>query len=378
MALAEEAVHPSRGNHSKTRRRRRSSCWRSVLVWGLACLVVGQASVIAFLEWRCPEFLDPKYGCRLLALRALREEQENRTLLLVLGSSRAEQGFRASLLARIGQTPASPIPLFYNLARGGSSPLLYLLTLRRLLGNGIHPDALLIEIFPPALVEDEESAVIYKPTLRDWPVLRRYSVNGRTWGFWLQDRLLLWYKYRSGFLAWAAPRWLLPQARWGENLWNYRGGEWRVIGDKVSLPERRRLTDDARRRYAPALQHFRIADDADRALRELLDTCRTQRIAVVLFLMPEACEFRAWYPPEALRHLSDYLATLRQEHGVPLIDARCWIKDSEFSDGHHLLSGGAAAFTRRFAGEILRRKRVGTHSDKLSERVPTLYYRDTF
>jgi hypothetical protein len=274
-------------------------------------------------------------------------------LLLVLGSSRAEQGFRPSLLAQTREMPVSPSPLFYNMARGGSSPLLYLLTLRRLLSDGIHPDGLLVEIFPPALVEDEESAVIYKPTLRDWPVLRRYPVKGRTWGFWLQDRLLLWYKYRSGFLAWAAPRWLLPQARWGENLWDYRGGEWRVIGDKVSLPECRRLTDDARRRYASSLQHFRIADDADRALRELLDTCRDRRIAVVLFLMPEASEFRGWYPPEALGLLSEYLADLHREYDAPLIDARCWIADWDFSDGHHLLSWGASAFTRRFAKEVL-------------------------
>ena len=164
--------------------------------------------------------------------------------------------------------------------------------------------------------------------------------------------MLLWYKYRSGFLAWAAPAWLPPQARWGANLWDYQGGEWRVIGDYVSPQERRRLTDDAHRRYAHSLNHFHIADDADRALRELLDLCRTQRIAVVLFLMPEAREFRAWYPLDAQRHLSDYLAALRHEYGVPLIDARCWIEDYEFSDGHHLLNRGAAAFTRRFAREV--------------------------
>ncbi len=268
-------------------------------------------------------------------------------MLLALGSSRTEQGFRPSLL------PSGDGPLFYNLARGGSSPLLYLLTLRRLLADGIRPDGLLVEIFPPALVEDEEGAVIYKATLRDWPLLRRYPVGGRTWAFWLQDRFLVWYKYRSGFLASIAPRWLPPRARWGEHLWDYQGGEWRIIGDNVSPHERRRLTDDARRRYARSLQHFRIAADADRALRELLDTCRTQRLSVVLFLMPESREFRAWYPSEARRQLSNYLAVLHDEYGAPLIDARRWIEESEFSDGHHLLSRGAAAFTRRFAAEVL-------------------------
>jgi hypothetical protein len=317
------------------------------LLWGLVWIAAAQAIVVLYLEWRHPEFLDPKYGCRMLALRARRQEQRDRTLLLALGSSRTEQGFRPSILTN------ERGPLFYNLARGGSSPLLYLLTLRRLLADGVRPDGLLVEIFPPALVEDKEGTIIYKPTLRDWPLLRRYPVGARTWAFWLHDRLLLWYKYRSGFLAWVAPQWLPPHARWGEHLWDYQGGEWRIIGSGLSPVERRRLTDDARRRYAHSLQHFRIAADADQALRELLATCRSEGIDVAMFLMPETREFRGWYPPEALRQLSDYLAGLHQEYGAPLIDARCWIEESDFSDGHHLLSRGAEIFTRRFSKEVL-------------------------
>jgi hypothetical protein len=337
---------PIRGQN----RIRRRDCRRSILIWGLLWIAAAQIAFIAFLEYFNPSFLDPKYGCRMLALRLRREAQHNRTLLVTLGSSRTEQGFRPSLLANDSDADS---PLFYNLGRGGSSPLLYLLTLRRLLADGIHPDGLLVEIFPPALVEDEQNAVIYKPTLRDWPLLRRYSVSGRTWGLWLQDRLLLWYKYRSGFLAALSPRLLPSQARWGEHLWNYRGGEWRSIGEYVSPQERRRLTDDAKHRYAHSLRHFRIATEADRALRELLALCHSQRIGVVLFLMPEAEEFRAWYPPKARRILSDYLMQLRREYDAPLIDARCWIEASEFSDSHHLLKHGAETFTRRFAGEVL-------------------------
>ncbi|MHB1423844.1 MAG: DUF1574 family protein [Gemmataceae bacterium] len=329
---------------------RRARPWCSILAWGVLWIAGAQGFVILFLEWRHPEFLDPKYGCRLLALRVLREAQDRRKLVLVLGSSRAEQGFRPGLLAN---TVKDNDPLLYNLARGGSSPLLYLLTLRRLLADCIRPDVLLVEVFPPALVEDKEDAVIYKATLRDLPLLRRYPVSGRTWAFWLQDRLLLWYKYRSGFLDLAAPAWLPPQARWGDNLWDYRGGEWRVLGDNITPQERRRLTDDARRRYAASLQHFRIAADADHALRELLGMCRSQGIAVALFLMPEAEAFRAWYPPAARDSLMDYLDRLQREFAVPLIDARGWIENNEFSDGHHLLRYGAETFTRRFAQEVL-------------------------
>lgn len=344
-------LHSSRRDHSE-RHRRRSSCWQSVLTWGLVWIVAGQAAAVVFLECRHPEFLDPKYGCRMLALRALRKDQAERKLFLVLGSSRAEQGFRPSILTRTVGIRDPHRPLFYNLARGGSSPLLYLVTLRRSLADGIRPDALLVEIFPPALVEDEDAAVVYKPTLRDVPLLSRYPISARSWAFWFQDRLLFWYKYRSGLLAWAAPQLLPTQARWGEHLWDYQGGEWRVIGSYLSALERRRLTEDARHRYAPSLQHFRIADDADRALRELFEICRTQHIRAVLFLMPECSDFRRWYTSDGLSQLSNYLAVLCRDYSVPLIDARRWIEDSDFSDGHHLLSRGAAVFTWRFAHEV--------------------------
>ncbi len=327
-------------------RRRRIRPWRWIVAWGLLWIVAVQGFVVLYLECFHSEFLDPKYGCRMLALRERCRERSARPLLVALGSSRTEQGFRPSRLQSSG-------PMFYNLARGGSSPLLYLVTLRRLLADGVRPDGLLVEVFPPALVEGEESAIVYKPTLRDWPLLRRYPFQTRTWTAWLQDRLLLWYKYRSGFLASLAPELLPAQARWGEHLWDYRGGEWRSVGERISIQERRRLIVDARRRYARSLNHFRIDADADRALRELLDTCRAQDIAVVLFLMPESDEFRAWYPPEARRRLSAYLAALQNEYGLASIDARDWFDKGEFSDGHHLLKRSAVTFTHRFAREVV-------------------------
>ena len=73
---------------------------------------------------------------------------------------------------------------------------------------------------------------------------------------------------------------------------------------------------------------------------------------MVLFLMPESREFRNWYPPEAQPRLMDYLTSLSRTYNAPLIDARRWIEDDAFSDGHHLLSWGAAAFTRLFSNEV--------------------------
>jgi hypothetical protein len=331
--------------------RLKNRAW-SALVWGLAWFGLAQVAVIGFLEWKRPEFYDPKYGYRLHHLRARLRHNRTAPLLVVLGTSRAEQGFRPRLLTAL---PGRDAPVVFNLARGGSSPLLSLLTLRRLLGDDIHPAGVLVEIFPPALVVERSGVTIAKVTFRDVPLLGRYPVSWKTYAYCLRDRLLLWNKYRSSFLGLVAPAWLSGEACWGESLWDNEGGEWLAIGEGVSFQERRVLTSDAHRRYSRRLRNFRIDPAADRALRELLDRCREQRIRAVLFLMPEASEFRAWYPVAALERLSLYLTALQQEYGIQLIDARRWIADSDFYDGHHLLRNGAAAFTQRFGTLVLPR-----------------------
>ncbi len=337
-------------SHGRPRKAGHPSRARSVLAWGAAWFVLVQLAAAGLLEWKRPEFYDPKYGCRLALLRDRLARAPGRPLVVTLGSSRAEQGFRPGLLAdRHGDAG----PLLFNLARGGSSPLLHLITLRRLLTDGIRPDWVLLEVFPPSLVEDDGGALLPKTTLRDLPVLGHYPVSWETYAYLVRDRAVLWHGYRSDFLADYAPAALSPQGSRRKSLWDERGGEWREISEGATPAERRELTADARRRYFRKLQNFRVAAGADRALRDLLRLCRGQGIGVVLFLMPEASEFRDWYPPAAERRLSDYLDCLRRDYGTAIIDARGWIADDDFWDSHHLLRGGAVAFTERFGAEVL-------------------------
>ena len=57
-----------------------------------------------------------------------------------------------------------------------------------------------------------------------------------------------------------------------------------------------------------------------------------------------------------------YLARLSVEGAVPVVDARRWIEDAAFSDGHHLLPDGAAAFTQRFNHDMLQPLFSGWHA----------------
>jgi hypothetical protein len=76
--------------------------------------------------------------------------------------------------------------------------------------------------------------------------------------------------------------------------------------------------------------------------------CRQERIAAALLLVPEGTDFRGLYSPAARGTIDAYLSRLRQEHGVPVIDARDWVGDDGFWDSHHLLRTGAVTLTRRF------------------------------
>jgi hypothetical protein len=321
------------------------------LSWGFLSFLAAQLACAVILEWKKPEFYDPKYGCRLNKLRAALSASSGSRLLVILGSSRSEQGFRPSLLTGAARTHKHD--LLYNFARGGSSPLLHLLTLKRLLADGITPDGLFLEVFPPALADDETEATLAKTTLRDFALLAGHPLTWQTYANYARDRVLFWSSYRTGLLASLAPACVCRGKRW-ETLWNAQSGEWSMIGEAISAEDARMETADARRRYQKKLRDLTIAPQADRATRELLELCRESHIEVLLFLMPEASEFRNWYTAAGRKRLDDYLAEICSHYRTPMVDARTWVADEDFWDGHHLLLHGAATFMRRFDAEVLR------------------------
>src|SRR5262249_47575099 len=122
----------------------------------------------------------------------------------------------------------------------------------------------------------------------------------------------------------------------------------------TSPPERRRWEEFARSQYAAVLSDFRLAERPAQAYRDLLALCRDEHIPAALLVMPEGSAFRGLYPPQGRVALDAFLADLSREFAVPLIDARSWVDDDGFWDGHHLEAGGAEVFTERFGREALR------------------------
>jgi hypothetical protein len=104
---------------------------------------------------------------------------------------------------------------------------------------------------------------------------------------------------------------------------------------------------------APLLDPLHISPDYDRALRELLDECCTDRIKAALFLMPEHSACRGWYTSKTKAVVGAYLRQLSQEYGVPVIDARDWLPDEHFADFCHMMPQGAGPFSERFARDVM-------------------------
>ncbi len=338
---------------------RRAFARRSALAvaWGVVAFAAGQFALALAVERWLPALRDPEYAAKAERLRARVAEAHDRPLVLVLGSSRVQMGLRG------GPTAAGPDgrpTLVFNFGIAGAGPYLEALCLRRLFAEGVRPDLLVLEVLPPALNQPGshplEETWFDAGRLRDAEraFLGRYhSDPQRALREWLKGRLpCVWHRdYLRAFLALdvgddrsateRACRFTDP------NGWlPYRSAD-------VTPEQRRAATDFARGQYAPAWGEFRLAERPARALADVLTTCRQRGVPVALLLMPEGPTFRAHYSSSMRAGLDDYLRTVSERWGVPLIDARDWLADDAFYDSHHLLPRGAAAFTERLEREAL-------------------------
>jgi hypothetical protein len=305
-----------------------------------------------------PELRDLEYGSKRARLLQRRSESPGRPLLLVLGSSRAALGFRPDALP-----PLPGQPVVFNASLMGAGPVLELVCLRRVLDEGIHPDWLLLECWPPywnqegAHAEADRLAVT-RFAWRDVRVLRHYTAQpDQLVQRWSMARVVPWSSSRFMLLEQFARDWLPCAER--------RDDQWRSIDGFGWLPfhwisaqglDRHAIEvrgESIHRDMAHVLNDYRISTVADRALHDLLALCRREHIRVVMIVLPEAKVFKTWYAPGARGQVDQYLQRLSEECAVPLVDARDWSPDTDFGDPIHLLPEGARTFTERCAREVL-------------------------
>lgn len=331
--------------------RRRSP--RATIVAFLATLLALNVGFAVGMDRVFPTVRDPEYGRRLARVKERQAETAGRPFVVMLGSSRTAMGLRPTV------ANAEDGPVVFNFAQVGSGPVMQAMTLRRLLHDGVRPDAIVLEFWPAFLREDgpfaEEARIDPHRLLpQDVPFVRDYFTDTPLAEATMRHvRSNPWYEHRLRVISQTVPGWLAFDRRldapWQKlDAWGWLPG-FEADPPPAERLERHRL---AGQYYGELFHHFRIDAKAERATRELLDTCRTRGLPVAFAWLPESSEFRRWYPPAVLAESEAFLAKLCGEYGVPCLDARGWVADPHLVDGFHLSQPGAAAFSRRFGEEV--------------------------
>ncbi|HEV8130825.1 MAG TPA: DUF1574 family protein [Acidobacteriota bacterium] len=347
---------------------------RAALLWGLVMFSGLQLGLAIAIEYWLPELRDPNYAHRAALLRRRIGTESNRSLTVVmLGSSRTGVALKGTLLdARLSRAIENPVIVF-NFGLPGAGPVTELLNLKRLLADRVRPDLLLIEVLPPLLGGKDavpwEAAWISSDRLWHGEIesLAPFGFATRELrSTWWQAWPIPWYSHRFAILNLLAPGWLPWHLR---QDWSRGTDDSGWTAHPEITPEFSRLaTERARQEYAVYLDGFRLGGPALRALQGILYECQRAAIPAGLVLLPEGTAFQSWYPPGAWEQISAFLQNLSLQSGAPLINARSWLPDEDFSDSHHLLRRGAVKFSERLAQDALlpllkRRKASATASE---------------
>lgn len=201
---------------------RRTGPGRGSLAWATVFFLGGQLGLALVLEYGRPGVRDPEYARRLTSLRACRDRLPGSPLVLALGSSRVAMGIRPESPDRPGRESE---PLLFNYGLVGAGPVLQLLCLHRLLEDGIRPDLVLVEYWPPFLDQEGSRAeeTRFDPLRlggRDLILAGRYFRPGqRLYSRWWAAQLFPEFSYRLILFNQLLPAWLpwreRQDTRWG-------------------------------------------------------------------------------------------------------------------------------------------------------------------
>jgi hypothetical protein len=274
-----------------------------------------------------PELDDVEFGRKLTRLQScLDMHTSDQPLILALGSSLTGMGLRPAELNGAG------LPIVFNFAIKGSSILSQRDCLRRLLADGIRPDRVLVEAYPPHFLVGSPEV----PREREEDSLHRLC--------------LPWHYHRTTLMSRLLPRFVPADRRLNVRAWQTDEWGWetspaflQTVGKHRDQPEF--LAEVARRGEAWSRLEF----DAHRvaALQALTKLCRQESISIVLIWPPEASFIRAHYSLAMNERCDRWLERVRAETAVPIINARDWMNDSDFIDGLHLTPDGAITYTRK-------------------------------
>ncbi len=332
---------------------------RVTLFWAVFFLAVFHAGLLCFLEKR-PALRDPLYHERLALLQqhlgAGREEKP--ALVVMLGTSRTGNAFCARQMQEKLSTDLERPVVAFNFGLAGTGPVMQQINLRRMLQQGIKPDLVLLEVLPFYFLDYGDKPIEYdqldltRVSSEEMDVFAKYGVPRDAYRRrWNEIRMNPWGEMKFHLLRRFRPSFVPPNLtlNWNANIdrWGWRSVDIETMPAEVYQPSLQRAFAEHGRFFPD----FRFGAPAVQALIDTLEFCRVRDIPVMLVHLPEDSNFRAWYPPETRRLLEETFARIAREHGAQWIDAKSWVPDGHFFDGHHILKRGAMIFTERLAVE---------------------------
>ncbi|MFO0935657.1 MAG: hypothetical protein U0798_03965 [Gemmataceae bacterium] len=330
---------------------RRSRVIRSLI----AAVIVLAALTLALQRSIDRSFLfhDPIFAKKVEKLQAVVRENPDRPLILVAGSSRVEVGLNANLVeSRLAET-GQPVPHIFNFGFAGAGQVTHSIYLERLVELGIVPDVIIFESIS-VLIKDvdhyaPELALISREQLFEKErksLQKKYGGVTKRW----EKRWENPWRTASPFMLYqVAPSFLSMKLAWNWDR-NYDSRGWFPFAKtEIDAEIREKMSKQAESDYRIHLETFNPSGQSADCFRDYIDRCRELGIRVQIVLMPVSSEFRSWYGPGVNER---YMAFL-QPFNVPIADARTWVPDEGFADGHHLYLRGVTDFSTRFTDDVI-------------------------
>ncbi|HEV3383217.1 MAG TPA: hypothetical protein VG097_00300 [Gemmata sp.] len=331
---------------------------RATLVYGLLFLLIFVAGLSLALETSKPHWRDPEFGHRIDRLNEIKKEHPSITFVLALGTSRTQNAIHPSSMGFLDEAGSMQM---FNFGQSGSSPLKVLLTFRRILDEGIRPSAIIVEVLPVWLTLGGAAEVQFREMIpqlshADLRYLAPYcDCPEELYERWLSARAAPWHAQRISLVSHWLPKWMPWQSRINFQ-WQSMDRDGFVPFLYSDPPPEFRSQAIARthEQYEGSFRGFWPSAMSLRALKDLVDLCRSQDIPIAFIVPPVAPTFRNWFAPVAWSAGETHLLALSQELGVGLFSSPQEFTDNDFADGHHMLRKSAQSYSRWLADTHLR------------------------